>query len=153
MDKDMDGIMECIIHYNNGKPETIMVDLNGNGIYDYLEKADDKGIVLEKMWDINEDGTYDIAEKKNEDTIVRNFSTGLNGKFDITMHVLDGKITGIYKNNKKQLIERDRYGQYWIGNKKDIKFSEESEGMVINGNNQYYIFNYNGIKYIEVLIE
>lgn len=153
MDKDMDGIMECIIHYENGKPDTIMVDLNQNGFYDYSEKISADGIINEKMWDINEDGTFDISEKKDEKTLIRKFSTGLDGKYDIIMHILDGRISGIYKNSRKQQLERDRYGQYWIGKKKDIKFVEDSEGMVINGNNYYYIFNYNGIKYIEVLIE
>jgi hypothetical protein len=84
-DLDGDGLFELIEEYEQGKLTILKFDDDGDGKPDFIQyyTAGDR-----KMWDLNSDGQFDVIEYKNENgQVVRQYSTRLNGVFDLTILV------------------------------------------------------------------
>ncbi|MBN1646835.1 MAG: hypothetical protein JW874_02265 [Spirochaetales bacterium] len=145
-DNDYDGYAESEVFFRDGKAYEICSDLNKNGVYEYKEYPADGD---RKYWDLNEDGVFDICEYRNNNDIMREFSTQLNGSFDISLRVRKNDIIEIFRCGVKQKLTSDSYGQIWIGDQDSILFPDASEGVFIIENKQYYIFTYKGKHYIE----
>lgn len=84
-DLDGDGKFELIEEYEQGKLRVLQFDDDGDGKPDFIQyySAGDR-----KMWDLNSDGQFDVVEYKNKQgQVVRQYSTRLNGVFDLTIYV------------------------------------------------------------------
>jgi Tfp pilus assembly protein PilF len=106
-DTDGNGKMDHIVIFNKNLPVSGMQDLDGNGIYEIVEEYeqgklkslqyddndDGKSDYIQfntsgerKMWDLNGDGQFDVIEYKDKQgRIIRQYSTRLNGVFDLTI--------------------------------------------------------------------
>jgi len=84
-DLDGDGVFEIMEKYTQGKLTALTYDGDGDGNPDYIQSY----ISGErKMWDLNSDGTYDVIEYTDaKGRTIRQYSTKLNGVFDLTINV------------------------------------------------------------------
>jgi len=84
-DLDGDGKFELIEEYEQGRLKVLQFDDDDDGKPDFVQfnTAGDR-----KMWDLNSDGQFDVIEFKNASgQVVRQYSTRLNGVFDLTIYV------------------------------------------------------------------
>jgi hypothetical protein len=80
-DIDYDSLIDLKETYENGKLISIEADDNKNGFYDYkLNLEEDRSL---SMWDYNEDGIYDCRQYVFDGIITTEFSTALDGVFDV----------------------------------------------------------------------
>lgn len=80
-DVDYDSLIDLKETYSGGRLISIEADENKNGIYDY--KLSLEGGESVSFWDFNEDGIFDCRQRETEGTLITEFSSELNGVFDI----------------------------------------------------------------------
>lgn len=80
-DIDYDNLIDLKQTYKDGELLSIEADENKNGIYDY--KLSFEGGKSISWWDFNEDGLYDCKQYLKNGILVREYSSGFDGNFDI----------------------------------------------------------------------
>ncbi len=93
--------------------EWVLIDTKGTGIFDYREQTI---FPFRKEWDFDDNGTIDAIQFQQADgSIVREFSSRLDGRFDETMTIKDGKIVSLTKNGRRvRLIPDANSSLTWI---------------------------------------
>ena len=81
-DIDFDNLIDFRENYRDGRLVSIEADENKNGIYDYKLSFDEGKSV--SWWDFNEDGTYDCRQYERNGILIKEYSSEMNGIFDIT---------------------------------------------------------------------
>jgi tetratricopeptide (TPR) repeat protein len=82
-DLDGDGWPEIREEFREGKLWRISLDQDGDGVEEFEQVLDGESSRL--SWDYNDDGTFDSREiLKGDGSVVRGFSSGLNGAFDLS---------------------------------------------------------------------
>ncbi|HUW40699.1 MAG TPA: tetratricopeptide repeat protein [Rectinemataceae bacterium] len=121
VDADGDGRFETERVYATGedgvsKVEWILIDTKGTGIFDYREQT---VFPFRKEWDFDRNGSIDAVQYQQKDgSIVREFSTGLDGRFDESMTIQAGKIASFTKNGHNvKLLADANPSVTWIGSK------------------------------------
>ena len=121
VDADGDGRFETERVYATGEDgkarvEWILIDTKGTGIFDYREQT---VFPFRKEWDFDHNGSVDAVQFQRKDgSIVREFSTHMDGTFDETMTIRAGKIVSFTKNGHAvKLIPDAASSVTWIGSK------------------------------------
>ncbi len=81
-DIDRDGKSDVVYVFDKGKLVSASFDLNHNGKAEYREIYLPERI---NEWDFNEDGIYDYREYMSGNVKISEYSSGLDGKFDIKL--------------------------------------------------------------------
>ncbi len=79
-DLDGDGIPDLLYTYKNGSLQSARVDRNHNGYPEYMEEYIPVHIT---KWDFDDDGTFDYREYMEKDNLIREYSTNMDGNFDL----------------------------------------------------------------------
>jgi tetratricopeptide (TPR) repeat protein len=132
------------------------VDSDGDGKIDYAEQvggAAENAVV--KMWDYNEDGVFDSRESRGANgTVIREFSTGLDGGFDLRIVFKAEVITSVQKDGKALAVTPDpKNGIVWIGApmRGARVDSKGREGIQILSGKPYLLFRFADATYLEEL--
>ena len=139
--------------WKNGTLSSIAVDTNGDGKVDYRERY---GASPMKSWDYNEDGIVDSREyPAGRGTIVREFSTALNGEFDLSLVWEHDTIIRVTRRGRALALTPDSArGIVWIGPPaaSGVPVNDGSaEGYTAIGGKEYLIFRHAGVTYAEEL--
>ncbi|HTX71424.1 MAG TPA: tetratricopeptide repeat protein, partial [Rectinemataceae bacterium] len=120
VDADGDGRFETERIYG-GDPEApvpvlIRMDTTGNGVIDYTEQL---VFPFEKQWDFDDDGLMDATQLQQADgSLMLQFSTHLDGRFNESLHVKDGRIIELMRDGRRPPLSKDRNPAVtWIGTK------------------------------------
>jgi tetratricopeptide (TPR) repeat protein len=146
-----DGAWQETDTYRSGKLWKSVVDTDGDGKPDYAELRDG-GLI--KLWDYNEDGIDDARERAGAGgTVVREFSTALNGRYDLEIVFKNGRITAVSRGGKPVAVTPDeKSGVTWIGGRGSFPVdAAEKDGIASFGGRPYLFFRFMGNLYVEVL--
>jgi tetratricopeptide (TPR) repeat protein len=147
-----DGIFEATEIYRNGKLWRDAVDTDGSGIPDYAEVF---GAAPARFWDYNEDGNDDSrASEGRGGTEVREFSTRLDGVFDLTVVFRAGQIVEVRRSGKPVAVSAEPgRGITWIGSPGKAAGLDKTtpDGFQSLGGKRYLVFRYAGTVYAEEL--
>ncbi len=146
-----DGAWQVTESYRAGALWKSVADTDGNGKPDYTERRDG-GLV--KLWDYNEDGVDDCREFAGANgSVVREFSTALNGKFDLRTVFKNGRIIAVSKNGRPLAVTPDKKaGVTWIGKPGGFQIQTDArEGIVSFRGRAYLLFRFQDNLYVEVL--
>jgi hypothetical protein len=103
---------------DSGAPgvEWVYIDTKGTGIFDYREQT---VFPFRKEWDFDDNGSIDAIQFQQADgSVVREFSTRMDGRFDEIMTFKDGTIVSLTKNGRAaKLIPDANPSLTWIGAK------------------------------------
>jgi len=137
--------------YQAGRLASIAVDTNGDGIVDYRESYFP---MLRKSWDFDEDGKDDSQEYiAGTGTVVREFSSRLNGVFDISFTWRNGNLVGATRRGRSLGVTADPARHVvWIGPEPAASVSFDSsgpEGYRSIGGKEYLLFRHEGVTYVE----
>ena len=121
VDTDGDGRYETERIYGGSDAASpsvvaVRIDTKGTGIFDYREQLVPP---YKKEWDFDDDGSIDAIQSLEPDgSVLRQFSTKMNGSFDETMTIRDDKILSLTRNGRKPALIADRNPLVtWIGEK------------------------------------
>lgn len=138
--------------YRDGKLSGIRADTDGDGKVDYAERYSAATV---RLWDYNEDGVWDAREFPGaKGTIVREFSTALNGAFNLRTVFQNGRIVGVQKNGKTLPVAPDKAkGIVWIGPPSPSAPVSGStrDGVFSSGGKSFLVFRFENIVYVEVI--
>ncbi|HVO38427.1 MAG TPA: tetratricopeptide repeat protein [Spirochaetia bacterium] len=139
--------------WSNGQLVSITADTNDDGKVDYRERF---GASPMKSWDFNGDGIVDSREyPAGNGRVVRDFSTAMNGTFDLSLIWEGDRLVGVRRNGQDVPVNRDSgRGIVWIGpaGAPSAALSGESaEGFVMAGGKEYLVFRHAGVTYAEEL--
>ncbi len=81
-DIDNDGLPEIYYEYENGELRSVSFDRNHNGYPEYRETYIPGNL---SEWDFDDDGLFDYREYISGNRLVREYSTMMDGKFDLKM--------------------------------------------------------------------
>ena len=84
-DIDLDNIVDIKEIYKDGKLETLEVDENKNGIYEFKIIFSEDGEM--SLWDFNEDTIYDCKQYLKDGVTINEYSSALDGEFDVTERI------------------------------------------------------------------
>jgi hypothetical protein len=147
-----DGIFEATEIYRNGKLWRDAVDTDGSGIPDYAELF---GAAPARFWDYNEDGKDDSrASEGRGGTEVREFSTRLDGVFDLTVVFRAGQIVEVRRSGRPVAVsEEPGRGITWIGSPSRAAGLDKTtpDGFKSLGGKRYLVFRHAGTVYAEEL--
>ncbi len=148
-DLDGDGVFELSEIYAGGVKREQRIDEDGDGAYEYAEIF---GASPSKLWDYNADGAWDSRETAaSGGVVVREFSTKLDGTFDLRLEFRGGRIFSVMKNGVAVPVTKDeKLGAVWIGARAAVN-SIPKEGAVVLGGRRYLVFRYLSTTYIEEL--
>lgn len=79
-DIDGDGIPDLLYTYKDGSLQSASVDRNHNGYPEYMEEYIPVHIT---KWDFDDDGTFDYREYMEKGKLIREYSTNMDGFFDL----------------------------------------------------------------------
>lgn len=152
-DLNGDGTVEVEETWRGGALAEIAVDTNGNGKIDYRERY---GSNPTKSWDYNEDGIADSREyPAGRATIVREFSTALNGLFDLSLTWRNNRLTNVVRGGRTVPVTPDpSRGIMWIGPAAAPGVAIDAgapEGYTAIGEREYLVFRHAGTTYAEEL--
>lgn len=121
VDEDGDGRYETERLYGSdasGNPAVVWVriDTKGSGIFDYREQLVPP---YRKEWDFDDDGSIDAVQLTEPDgSLLRQFSSRLDGRFDESMRIVKGKIVSLTRGDRSPALIADRNPNVtWIGMK------------------------------------
>jgi tetratricopeptide (TPR) repeat protein len=153
--RDLDGSGRFAVQetWRDGKLAAIAVDTNGDGKVDYRERYIPS---LMKSWDYDEDGRDDSREyPMGAGTVVREFSTALNGVFDISFTWKNGNLVQAMRRGHALSVTTDAgRGVVWIGPEApaSVRFNaDEPEGYRSIAGKEYLLFRHEGVTYVEEL--
>ena len=150
-----DGVFQVTEKWKDGQLAEETVDTNGDGIPDYRETY---GPTIVKSWDFNQDGKDDSREYTAPDgSHVREFSTKLNGIFDVKIVSQGTRIVSFSRNGVQLPVAPDpSRGVTWIGRpapaagKPDLG---KPDGMQVIAGIPYLVFRFADIVYAEAMQE
>ena len=109
--------------------------------------------VTTRLWDYDEDGVWDAREKPGANgTVIREFSTALNGKFNLVITFKGERIISVVDNGKTLPVTPDaKKGIVWIGAPRPSSAidSRAKDGVTALGGRDYLVFRFAGTVYIE----
>jgi tetratricopeptide (TPR) repeat protein len=153
--RDLDGSGRFAVQetWRDGRLAAIAVDTNGDGKVDYREQYLPTPM---KSWDYDEDGRVDSREyPAGPSTIVRDFSTGLNGVFDVSFTWKNGDLVRVVRRGHALSVTTDpARGVVWIGPAApaSVAFNAgEPEGYRSIAGKEYLVFRHEGVTYVEEL--
>ncbi len=86
-----DGKPDLFFTYHDGTLASMAFDQNHNGHPEYVEEYYPRYL---KKWDFNDDGIFDFKEYQNGTALIQEYSTRMNGEFDLRITKnTDGKVT------------------------------------------------------------
>ena len=175
-DANRDGIMEHRVWFENGLPvrgvrdfatpgdariteeyqagmlSGITVDADGDGKTDYAEQY---GAATVKLWDYNEDGTWDAKEFGSPDgSTVREFSTKLDGTFDLRVTFKAGKIASVQERGiTLPVVPGQDKGTEWIGTPvSGVHVAPDApDGFITVGGRTFLVFRFADTTYVEAV--
>ena len=152
-DLNGNGVFEVQETWANGEIATIAADTNDNGKIDYRETF---GAHPMKSWDYNEDGIIDSREYPDgRGRIVRDFSTAMNGVFDLSLVWEGDKLVSVKRRGQDVPVNADpARGVMWIGSaggRTAAVSGESAEGYVTAAGKEYLVFRHAGVTYVEEL--
>ncbi len=126
------------------------IDTNGDGKVDFRQTFAPRP---SRSWDFNEDGIDDSRETPGpQGTVVLEFSTALNGVFDLRLVFFGVNIVGasLYGTNI-DITEDSARGVTWIGQPAPASVSVEGleDGIHVLGDTRFLSFTYGGTRYME----
>jgi hypothetical protein len=145
-----DGIFEARETWKDGMLWKSAVDSDGSGRPDYTEIH---GKTLLRLWDFDEDGRDDSRQSTEPDgTVVREFSTRLDGRFDLRVAFRGERIVSVERAGKPLQV-RAASGVVWIGRQGPPAALDPAapEGFQRVSGRRYLVFRYEGITYAEEL--
>jgi tetratricopeptide (TPR) repeat protein len=137
--------------WSNGVLAALSVDADGDGVDEYKETY---GADPMKSWDYDEDGKPDSRERPgNGGTVVREFSTSMNGTFDRVVVFDKARIVSVTAGKVRTSVTPDAArGITWIGmpaaSGADLA-ATLPDGLHRLGARDYFVFRYGGIVYAE----
>jgi len=137
--------------WRNGRLASIAVDTDGDGKVDYRESYFP---TLQKSWDFDEDGRDDSREYvAGPGTVVREFSTRLNGVFDVGFTWKNGNLVGAARGGRALNLTTDQARHVvWIGStppgSAGVDLSGQ-EGYRSIAGKEYLVFRHEGVTYVE----
>ncbi len=118
-DTDRDSVFEVTVRYIDGEQGTLYYDGNQNTVHEFSLDLGEEDM---QFWDFNEDGIIDCRETIMENAkVLREYSSRMNGIFDITIFYKDRKILYLSRSGKrKNVYPAQGEDYYWIGEPIDI---------------------------------
>jgi hypothetical protein len=151
-DLDGNGIFESVETWKDGRLLQSAVDTDGDGAADYTELAGPEPV---RLWDYNGDGRSDARQARQADgTVLREFSTGLDGRFDLQVVFSADRILGVVKGGRTLAVRADAVrGIVWIGAVGPAASIGPAtpEGFHRAGSRRYLVFRHAGTTYAEEL--
>jgi hypothetical protein len=147
-DGDGDGRYEIRERYAGGRLTAVFVDAEGDGVEEFAQVL---GAAPRSSWDYNADGRYDSVEYQTpEGDTVREFSSRLNGVYDLRAVFRAGRIVRFQRDGQPLAVSYDeRRGVYWIGRRLDDSVSLEGlEGIQRRGGRTLFGLRYMGSLYV-----
>lgn len=147
-DGDGDGRYEIRERYAGGRLAAVFLDADGDGVEEFAQVL---GAAPRSSWDYNADGRYDSVEYQTpEGDTVREFSSRLNGVFDLRAVFRAGRIVRFLRDGQALPVSYDeRRGVYWIGRRLDDSVSLEGlEGIQRRGGRTLFGLRYMGSLYV-----
>ena len=151
VDSNMDGDFEVTYQYDQGSISAILFDENGDTIPEYSMVFGDEDT---HSWDFNGDSVTDCREQvRNDGRILREFSSAMNGVFDMEILYNKNRILWVSRNGLKKVVNPDPSGRFsWVGEKPQFDlFSLPPSGIHIRESHSISVFNQFGHTYVEVL--
>ena len=147
------GIFQVSEIWRGGRLVSQEIDTDGDGKTDFRESF---GAQPVRAWDYNEDGIDDSRELRGpRGTTVQEFSTALNGVFDLTVVWRGTAIVRVTGAGVQLAVAPDpARGVTWIGRpapsgqRPDLS---QPDGLQMLGARQYLLFRHQGIIYAEVV--
>jgi len=153
--RDPDGSGKFLVRetWRDGRLAGIAADTNGDGKVSYRERYVPS---LMKSWDYNEDGIDDSREYPiGPDTVVRDFSSQMNGVFDVSYVWKSGNLVRVTRYGQTVAVTHDSArGVVWIGTAAPAETRVDvngPEGYRMIGGKQYLVFRHEGVTYVEAL--
>lgn len=138
--------------YRDGRLWEILADTTGDGKVDYKEQWNPEPV---KYWDYNGDGIFDGRETAGANgSTIRDFSTALNGTYDLRVIFQKGAVISVMQNGRKIPLTPDpAKGLVWIGTPyENTRVSAKSgEGISMIDGQAYLMFRFGNTMYIEAL--
>jgi hypothetical protein len=121
VDLDGDGRFEMERSFGTGPegawmPTWARLDADGDGLYEYREQLIPPHL---KEWDYDGNGSVDARQLEKEDcSIVKDFSSRLDGRLDESLVVKSGKLVSLVRDGIALQLQRDANPSLtWIGRK------------------------------------
>jgi len=147
-----DGVFEATEIYRNGKLWKSAVDTDGSGVADYTEVFAAAPV---RLWDYDEDGKDDSRASEGPDGAeIREFSTSLDGVFDLTVIFRAGRIIEVRRSGRPVPVGASpELGLTWIGSPgKGVGLDAATpDGFHSLGGKRYLVFRHAGVVYAEEL--
>lgn len=151
-DLDGDGIFESAETWKDGRLQQTAVDTDGDGAADYTELAGPEPV---RLWDYDGDGRSDARQARRADgTVLREFSTGLDGRFDLQVVFSAERILSVARAGRTLAVRADAArGVVWIGAVSPGASIGQAtpEGFHRVGSRRYLVFRHAGTTYAEEL--
>jgi hypothetical protein len=152
-DPDGSGRFSISETWRDGRLVAIAVDTRGDGKVSYRERYVPSPM---KSWDYNEDGIDDSREyPRGPDTIVRDFSTAMNGIFDISFVWKKAELVSVTRRGRSVPVIHDAArGVVWIGRPAAANAAFDAkgpEGYRSMAGRLYLVFRQEGVTYAEEL--
>ncbi|HVP18745.1 MAG TPA: tetratricopeptide repeat protein [Spirochaetia bacterium] len=151
--RDLDGSGRYLLSetWRNGRLAAVAVDTRGDGKVSYRERYVPSPV---KSWDFNEDGIDDSREYPlGPHTIERDFSTALNGIFDVSFVWKDADLVGVKRRGMSVPVTHDAArGVVWIGRpapERAVFDRAGPQGYRAIGGRLYVVFDREDVTYAE----
>ncbi len=150
-DPDGTGRFSISETWADGRLAAIAVDTRGDGKITYRERYLPSPM---KSWDYDEDGIPDAREyPRGPHTIVRDFSTAMNGVFDLSFVWKNDALVSVVRRGRSVPVTHDaQRGVVWIGRPPPVGAVFDAggpEGYRSVGGRLYFVFRREGVTYAE----
>ncbi len=150
-DPDGSGRFAISETWRDGRLAAIAVDTRGDGKVSYRERYVPSPV---KSWDYDEDGIDDAREyPRGPDTVVRDFSTAMNGVFDVSFVWKKNELVKVVRRGRPVPVTHDTVrGVVWIGRSAPapVAFTAGGpEGYRFVAGRLYFVFRREGVTYAE----
>jgi len=146
-DEDGDGRFEMREEYAAGALLRVLLDADGDGVEEFAQSFAPGRL----SWDYDADGRYDSVEYQSpEGETVREFSSRLDGRFDLKAVFRSGRILRFLRDGRALPVSYDeRRGLYWIGRRLEESIPVEGlEGIQRRDGRTLFGLRYMGRLYV-----
>ncbi len=151
-DLDQDGFFEVRETYSTGALAGLSEDSDGDGRPEFWEQFGPEG--TRRFWDYDGDGRADSRELESAGSLLREFSSRLDGVFDAVAAFRGDRLVEFRRGGRTLPVSPSSSAEvYWLGPAagRPQRFLGLPDGLHLLDGGSYFLFSYGHRRYVEKL--